>query len=378
MAQREYQACSNCVMDTSDSLIRFDENGVCDHCRNYYDNILPNWQYGNNGKAELEKLLQEIREYGKGKQYDCMIGLSGGLDSSYLAYAAVGLWGLRPKFINIDTHWNMPVADENISKLRDGLGVDIETIVIDWEEQKDLHIAFLKSQVPYQDIPQDLAIFAASYNYAVNNNIKYILNGGNHSTECIREPVEWGHMNDISLLRDIHRQFGVKPLIYYPLLSFFRKNLYYRYIKGLRIVKALDLIPYKKQDAIELLGKEFGWEQYQHKHYENHFTRFFEGYWGYHKCGYDRRRPHYSSLIVTGQISRETVMNMLENPPYDEGEAMDDLKYVANQLGMQEEEFMALMRQPNKTWKDYKSDKAMIDFAIKAAKAFGLERRNYR
>jgi len=365
-------------MDTSDSLIRFDEDGVCDHCRNYYDNILPNWQYGNNCKAELDKLLLDIREQGEGKQYDCMIGLSGGLDSSYLAYSAVRLWGLRPKFIHVDTHWSMPVASENISKLKDGLGIEVETITVDWGELKDLQIAFFKSQVPYQDIPQDLAIFAASYNYAVKNSIKYILNGGNHSTECIREPVEWGHINDTSLLRDIHQQFGAKPLVNYPLLGFFRKNLYYRYIKGLRIVKALDLISYKKQDAIELLGKEFGWEQYQHKHYENRFTRFYEGYWCYHKFGYDRRRPHYSSLIVTGQITRDTVLEMLKNPPYDEDEAMNDLKHVSSRLWISEDEFMALMRQPNKTWKDYKSDKVIIDFAIKAAKAFGLERRNYR
>ena len=158
MGQREYQVCTNCVMDTSDSLIKFDENGMCDHCHNYYENILPNWQHGRHSSEELNRLLLEIKKKGKDKKYDCMIGVSGGLDSSYLSYAAVKLWGLRPKFISINTHWNLPVADDNIRKLAYGLGIEIETIVIDWEELKDLQLAFFKAQVPYQDIPQDLAI----------------------------------------------------------------------------------------------------------------------------------------------------------------------------------------------------------------------------
>ena len=307
-----------------------------------------------------------------------MIGISGGLDSSYLAYAAIKLWGLRPKFISVDTHWNLPVANENIQKLQNGLGIEVETITIDWEELKDLQIAYLKSQVPYQDTPQDSAIFAASYNYAAKNNVRYFLNGGNHSTECIRPPVEWTHINDITQLRDIHRQFGNRPLVNYPTLGFFRKHLYYRFFKTLRIVKALDLIPYSKQDTIELLGREFGWEPYQHKHYENRFTRFYEGYWLYKKFGFDHRRNHYSSLIVTEQIKREDVLKMLEHPPYDEALTMEDLEYIAGRLDMTKDEFTALMDCPNKTWRDYKSNKAMISFAIKAAKALGRERRNYR
>jgi N-acetyl sugar amidotransferase len=365
-------------MDTSDSLINFDDKGVCDHCRNYYDNILPDWQHGKHGAQKLEKLLGEIKRHGKDKPYDCMMGLSGGLDSSYLAYAAVKLWGLRPKFINIDTHWNMPVADENIRKLVKGLDIELETIVVDWEELKDLQVAYFKSQVPYQDNPQDLAIFAASYNYAAKNNVRYFLNGGNHSNECIREPVEWTHINDMAQLRDIHRQFGKNPLVKYPTLGFFKKNLYYRFCKDMRIIKALDLIPYNKQEAIELLGREFDWKPYQHKHYENRFTRFYEGYWIYHKFGWDKRRAYYSSLIVTEQMSRGDVLEMLESPPYDETLAMEDLKYIANRLGITKDEFIALMKQPNKTWENYKSDKAMITFAIKTAKLFGMERRNYR
>ena len=374
----EYQICTNCVMDTSDSKIVFDENGMCDHCHNYYENILPHWQHGNNSAQELEKTLNEIKEYGKDKPFDCLIGVSGGLDSSYLAYAAVKLWGLRPKFISIDTHWNLPVADENIQKLADGLGIEIETITVDWDEQKDLQIAYFKSQVPYQDSPQDFAIFAASYNYASKNKVRYFLNGGNHSTECIRPPVEWTHVNDMAQLRDIHRKYGTRPLVEYPLLGFFQKNLYYRFFKNVCIIKALDMVPYNKQEAIELLGREFDYTPYQHKHYENRFTRFYEGYWLYNKFGFDHRRNHYSSLIVTEQISREDVLNMLESPPYDEEQAMEDLESIAERLDMTKEEFLELMKQPNKTWKDYKSNKTLIELSIKAARVLGIERRNYR
>ena len=151
---RAYQICTNCAMDTTDAKIVFDEKGMCDHCYNYYKNILPKWQHGKNHEQELANLLQKIKEYGKGKPYDCMIGLSGGLDSSYLAYAAVKLWGLRPKFLSIDTHWNLPIADENVRKITNSLGIELETIAVDWEELKDLHIAFFKSQLPNQDTPQ--------------------------------------------------------------------------------------------------------------------------------------------------------------------------------------------------------------------------------
>jgi len=378
MNQREYRICTNCVMDTSDSLIRFDENGMCDHCHNYYESILPGWQHGMNSAAELEKILSVTKDYGKDKTFDCLMGISGGLDSSYLAYTAVKKWGLRPKFISIDTHWNLPVADENIQKITEGLGVEIERITVDWPEQKDLHKAFLKSGVPYQDNPQDLAIFAAFYNYAEENNFRYILNGGNHSTECIRAPVEWTHFNDMAQLRDIHRQFGTVPLKNYPLLGFFKKNLYYRYIKRIHIIKALDLIPYNKQEAIETLGREISYTPYQHKHYENRFTRFYEGYWLYNKFGFDHRRNHYSSLIVTKQISRDEVLEMLRNPPYDETLAMEDMDFICEELEMSKDEFLRLMQQPNKTWQDYRSNKTVIEFAIMMGRLFRMEKRNYR
>ena len=375
---REYQICTNCVMDTSDSKIVFDESGVCDHCNSYYQNILPNWHTDERGQRELKTILDKIKADGKNKPFDCMMGLSGGLDSSYLAYLAVKEWGLRPKFITVNTHWNMPLADENIQKLADGLAVEFETITINWEELKDLHTAYFKSQVPYQDIPQDAAIFAASYNYAAKIKARYFLNGGNHSTECIRPPVEWAHVNDVRQMRHIHRKFGTIPLKKYPLLGFFKKNIYYRFFKKMHIIKPLNYVEYNKQEAINLLSNEFGWQPYQHKHYESRFTRFVEGYYMHNKFGMDNRRSHYSSLIVTKQITRNEVLEMLKSPPYDETEAIKDLEIIANKLDMTKDEFITLMNQPNKSWKDYKSGKAMVELALKLARVVGMERRNYR
>ena len=181
MSKREYQVCSNCVMDTSDSKIVFDEKGMCDHCHNFYENINPNWNPEGNPE-ELQKLIDKIKKDGQGKKYDCLIGLSGGVDSSYVAYCAVKKWGLRPLIFAVDTCWNLEVADKNIEKIIKKLGVDVHYEKINHDEMMDLQLAFFKSQVPYQDTPQDHNIFAALYNFAAKNGFKHILTGGNYST----------------------------------------------------------------------------------------------------------------------------------------------------------------------------------------------------
>lgn len=365
-------------MDTSDSKIVFDDKGVCDHCKNYYENILPTWNHGEGHQNQLDEMLERIRRQGDGKKYDCLLGLSGGLDSSYLAYIAVKKWELRPKFISINTGWNLTVADENIEKLKNALGIEVETITVDWESLKELHRAYFYSQVPYQDNPQDLALFAVFYNFAVSNGFKSALNGGNHSTECIREPVEWTHINDPAQVKDIFKKFGRGTLDNYPMLSMFKKFIYYKFIKKLNIEKPLDLIHYNKQEAIELLNTECGWQPYQHKHYENRFTRFYEGYWLYNKFNIDKRRAYYSSLILTGQISRDEVDEMLKQPPYNPVDAEKDLEIIASKLDFTKKEFISLMKQPNKSWRDYKSNYMTITLAIKMARLVGLEKRNYR
>ncbi len=373
-----YQICTNCVMDTSDPQITFGEDGKCDFCENYYTTIEPSWHPGEDGKRELLQIAEKIRRETKGKKYNCIIGMSGGVDSSYLAYITVEMMGLNPLIFTVDSGWNLNVAEENIEKIVKALHLDMYTEVVDWQEMRDLQMAFFKSQVPYQDLPQDHAIFAGLYNYAVKNGIKYVLTGGNISTECVKPPFEWTYINDIRMIKDIHRRFGAVPLKTFPLCGMLKNRLYYRGIKGMKVIKPLDYIPYVKEDAIKLLNGRFGWEQYKNKHYENVFTRFYEGYYLPRKFGYDKRRCYFSSLILTNQMTREEALRELEENPYDEKQAMEDMAYIAKKLGIGVEEFEELMKGENKTYRDYKNQAGMLNFFIHLAQKTGIEKRNFR
>ncbi|MBU1019723.1 MAG: N-acetyl sugar amidotransferase [Firmicutes bacterium] len=375
---REYQVCSNCIMDTTDSKIVFDEKGVCDYCNSYITDILPNWQPNNDDYSELEKIASTIREAGKGKKYDCIIGLSGGTDSSYLAYIAKEKMGLRPLMYTVDTGWNLNVAVENIERLVKALDLDLYTEVVDWNEMRDLQLSFFKSQVPYQDFPQDHAIFAGLYNYAIKNSIKYVLTGANNATEVVRPPIEWNYVNDIKLMKDIHKKFGTKKLKTFPSCGMFKYRLYYTYIRGMKRVAPLDIINYDKEAAEKELKDKFGWEKYENKHYENIFTRFYEGYYLPTKFGFDKRKCYFSNLILTGQMTREEAMLKLDEKPYSESLMLEDLEYIAKKLGISRLEFETLVKGENKSYKDYKNSLVWIEFAIKIAKILGVEKRNFR
>jgi N-acetyl sugar amidotransferase len=376
--KREYQICANCVMDTTDSLIQFNEKGFCDHCKNYYNNILPNWHPDEIGKRQLDAIVNKIKQDCRDQKYDCIVGISGGVDSSYLLYYAKEVLGLRPLAFSVDTGWNLNVAVENVEKLVRGLNIDLYTEIVDWNEMKDLQLAYFKAQVAYQDTPQDHVIFASLYNYAAKQGIKYVLTGANYSTECVREPNEWVYLNDIRQLRDIHKRFGTRPLKTIPLCGMFKYRLYYRYFKGMKIVQPLNLVPYKKEDAIAILKEKFGWERYANKHFESIFTRFYEGYWLVKKFNYDKRKAHFSSLILTGQLTREEALKKLAEPPYDEGQAMQDLEYVAKKLGLKKEKFIEMMHDENKTYHNYKSNAWLNKAAIKLAILVGFEKRQFR
>ena len=225
-------------MDTTDSMIIFDEKGVCDHCNNFYKNTLPNWHTDERGRLELESLVNRIKEEGKGKDFDCIIGMSGGIDSSYLTYVAKEKFGLRPLVFHVDAGWNSQEAVNNIEKLVDKLGLDLYTEVIDWEEMRDLQLAFFKSGVSHIDTPQDHAFFATMYKFAKQYQVKYILTGGNQSTECVRNPVEWMYyQSDALQIKDIHAQFGTHPLVNYPLTSILWHKIYLPYVKGIKAVR---------------------------------------------------------------------------------------------------------------------------------------------
>jgi len=374
-ATRPYQICNNCIMDTSDSLISFDESGRCEYCDNYYNNILPNWHTDERGEREILAQVERIKEDGKNRDFDCLIGLSGGVDSSYLVYLAKEKFGLRPLLYHVDAGWNSQEAVNNIEKLVDGMGLDLYTEVVNWPEMRDLQLAFFRAGVPHLDTPQDHAFFAGLYNFAARNNVKYILTGANYSTECVREPLEWHyHASDLRQLRDIHRRFGTRPLKSFPLAGILKFKLFYRFVKGVRVVKPLNCIPYFKEAAMQELVDRFGWQRYPHKHYESRFTRFYEGFWLRKKFGYDKRRAHFSSLILTGQLSREEALEKIAQQPYSDEQVRQDFEYIATKLGIEVSELQAMLDGPNHTYRDYRNIMPIMDLGAKILRLLGVQR----
>ena len=361
-------------MDTSDAAISFDHDGVCDHCRTFHTKIKPNWHTDERGKAKLDKLTAAIKAAGAGREFDCIIGVSGGIDSSYLAYVAKTEMGLRPLVFHVDAGWNSQEAVNNIEKLIEHLELDLYTHVIDWEEMRDLQLAFFKAGVPHIDTPQDHAFFATMYKFALENKVKYILTGGNYSTECVRNPIEWMYYQSDSIqLNDIHRRFGTRPLTKYPTTSILHHKLYLPYVKKIRAVRPLDMVPYSKDAAIALLKDKIGWQPYPQKHFESRFTRFYEGYWLPEKFGYDTRRVQYSSLILTGQMTRAEAIEKLKRPAYDTESIAHDFEFIATKLGISVAELRGYFSAPNKTHRDYRSQQALYALGAPAMRLLGLE-----
>jgi len=367
-------------MDTTDPDITFDERGWCDYCRNFYKNILPNWHPDQKGEEELSRIAEKIRNKGKGREHDCLIGISGGVDSSYVACIAKEKMGLNPLLYHVDTGWNSQESANNIQRIVDGLGLNLYTEVIDWSEMKDLQIALFKAQVANIDIPQEVALFSSLYNFAAKNGYKYILTGGNYSTECVREPNEWGayYATDMRFVKDIHRSFGQRPLKTFPTADIFKYKLFYRYIKRMKIVKPLNYVPYNKEKIIQELTDRFGWQKYAQKHHESRFTRFVECYWLPRKFGFDRRKAHLSSLILTNQMTREEALDRISRPELTEQAMMQDFEFVAKKLDMTPSELQKLFEGGNKTYRDYKNKMVLITLGNKAMRMLGMEKRLVR
>ncbi len=346
----DYRICTRCIMDSSDKFIVFDESGVCNHCHKF-DNVLKkNWFPNEQGRLKLEVLAQKIKKDGKGKEFDSVMGLSGGVDSSYVAYQAKKL-GLRPLAIHVDCGWNSELAVKNIENIVNKLGFELYTHVVDWAEMRDLQSAFLEAGVPNLDIPQDHAIASSVFKMARKHGIRYLLSGSNFATEGIL-PSSWGYTHlDTYHVKSIHKQFGKLKLKRYPFLP---STLYYWYIRlnFIKRVAFLNYLPYNKNEAIKTLSSELGWRSYGSKHCESLFTAFFQTYYLPHKFGFDKRRAHLSSLIVSDQMTREEALKIMKESVSDE-KVEEEKIYFAKKLGYTLDDFEAIMRREPKDHFDY-------------------------
>jgi N-acetyl sugar amidotransferase len=371
-----YQVCTRTVLDASYPGLTFDGDGICSQYWDFQNVVKPNWHPDGKGRQVLERRVEEIRRSGRGRDFDCLLGLSGGVDSSYMLHVMVKEFGLRPLVFHVDGGWNSELSVHNIHVLIDRLGLDLYTEVINWEEMRDFQLAWFKSGVPHLDIPQDHAFIAVLYKFAERYGIKTILNGGNIATECVAMPLQyyyWG--TDMKHIQDVIRRFGTVPMRTYPFSSVYRHKLYLRYLKGVQVFKPLNYMPYSKQMAVDLLQREYGWKPYPQKHFESRFTRFYEGYWLPTRFGFDVRRCQLSSLILTSQLSREEALKELERAPYDEDAALQDFEYVATKLRITPEELRGYHEMPKRYFYDYRNQSRILSIAEKAVSLFKIGRR---
>jgi N-acetyl sugar amidotransferase len=353
MEDKKYQVCIRCVMDTTIKVIYFDENGICNYCKDYDYRIATELYKEPERSKRLNFLIDKIKKEGQKKEYDCIIGVSGGVDSSYVAYL-VKKYSLRPLAIHLDNSWNSELAVQNIQQLLKKLNIDLYTHVIDWEEFKDLQKSFIKSSIENLEIPTDHAITALLFKMADKYRLKYILNGSNLATEGLYGN-SGGSNLDYRLLKDIHKKFGTKKLKTYPLISIC--NLAYKIIvKKIKYIPILNYVDYHKEKAIKLLEKEFGWRRYGAKHFESIFTRFFQGYILPNKYNYDKRKVHLSNLIMSKQISRREALNELNKDPYPNQELLkEDIDFFLKKFNFTKLEFQTIMNSKPIELSEFKS-----------------------
>jgi len=352
-------------MDTSDSQITFDEDGVCNHCHKF-DQVQSLQLFSDaSGSKRLDSIVEQIKKDGAGKEYDCIIGLSGGVDSSYLALK-VKDYGLRPLVVHVDAGWNSELAVSNIEKVIKYCGYDLHTHVMNWEEVRDLQLAYMRAAVANQDVPQDHAFFSSMYHFAVKNKIKYILSGGNLATEAVF-PDSWhGSAMDAINLRAIHKMYGERPLQDYKTISFFEYYFWYPFVKGMRTVRPLNYMDYNKAEAETYLQEAVGYRSYARKHGESIFTKLFQNYYLPERFGYDKRKLHYSSMILSGQLSREAALNKLAEPLYDPDELEADIEYFCKKIRISRSQFDELMNVPIHDYSDFNNWDGLQRFAKRA------------
>ena len=378
MIRKKYQICNCCVTDTSDEDVTFDENGVCMRCNEYKERILPEWNYGKGHEKELEELIKDIKRKGQGKKYDCILGLSGGLDSSYMLHLAVKEWGLHPFVFHIDAGWNLPVAEENIKRLTNKLGVELHVEKMNWTEMREMQLAWFRTGLEMLDAPQDHAFIALIDKYSRELGVKYILNGYNIATEIIADPKSWekgsGPTGDGTFMKDVIRKHCNISIKDYTFTNGFKHKFWIPYVLGVKTIKPLNLVPVTRQKMIDVLSKEYGYVPYGQKHFEDLLTKFLEGWWAPTRFGHDIRRAQLSSLVVTGQMTREEALAILEKPPVTEEEGRELFAEVAKKLEISEKELMEFHDMPECTEK-FRSQEKIYNLGIKLYEALGIEKR---
>lgn len=353
MTESSYRICTRCIMDTSDPEIVFDADGVCNHCtaalKRMQRQLLPPPER----EAALQGLVRKIKAEGKDLEYDCIIGVSGGVDSTTTAYHVKRL-GLRPLAVHFDNGWDSELAVDNIKNTLEKLDIELFAHVVDWEEFRDLQISFLKASVANCEAPTDHGISALLFRMARKTGTRFILTGSNLVTEAIM-PAAWGHYNqDLKHLKALHKRFGRVPLRTMPTISL-AEYCFYVLVCRIRFVPFLNYVDYNKQGAKRMLSEQFGWRDYGGKHYESVWTRFFQGHYLPRKFGYDKRRAHLSTLVVSGQMTRDHALAEMEKPSYDADLLRQDLDFVTKKFGLSMQEFNAILDASPRKATDYPS-----------------------
>lgn len=360
MSNRIYQQCTRCVMDTTDPDITFDGIGHCNHCIKFLEDTAHCSYRGEVSKKELDAAIIKIKRAGRGREYDCIMGISGGIDSCYAAYVAKNL-GLRVLAVHMDNGWNSDTAVKNIISVAKKLGIDYQSYVLDWEEFKDLQLAFLKASVPEIETPTDIAIPAALHEVAAKHRVKYIISGGNYATEGIL-PAYW-HYNakDVKFLRAVHKRFGTRKLKSFPTFGYVAES-WYKLARGIRMFYLLNYVPYSKDEAMQLLQEKLGWKYYGGKHYESKITGFLHSYVLPEKFGIDYRKATLSTQICAGSMTRDAAIEELKAPPYDPVRVADEKVYIAKKFGISMAEFEEILARPPKSHRDYPNDQKRLEF----------------
>jgi N-acetyl sugar amidotransferase len=360
MLATEYRQCTRCVMDTTDPDIVFDESGHCNHCNAYFSEISGETYSGESSDKQLAEIVERIKAAGRGKDYDCLVGISGGIDSCYTAYLCKKL-GLRPLLLHLDNGWDSEIAVSNIQKIAEKLGLDYMSYVLDWEEFREIQLAFLRSSIVDLEMPTDIAIPASLFETASKYGIKYIISGGNYTSEGIL-PIQWGYhvMKDMKLYRHIVARYSRVKRKKVPAVGFVGET-WYKFARGIRTIYLLNYVPYNKDEARRFLEQELGWQYYGGKHYESRYTGFWQSYMLPEKWNIDYRKATLSTQICAGQVTREEALEVLSHPPYDPKKAAEDKSYICKKLGISTDEFDRIMQEKPLTYKAFPNEEKRIE-----------------